>query len=191
MENKRRTVYGTMKAILTQLNSPQEQKNLSGNLATIRNSTGKDFEDADDVWPILFPLIPQEFLGKGALTYEEKALFVTLQLYAIGQQGTNKMRGEDKEGNLSMGASLRYIRSGDSTGLDRRFNAMLTATTFDEFVYHLRQIFKLGKSKDGFFVNFPALAEDLYWYQQGRNKQVCLKWARDYYRTYTKEENNE
>ena len=188
-EGKIPSVYGTMKKILAYMNSPQEQKNLKGNLAVIRNSAGKDFEAATEVWPILFPLIPQEFLGTGSLTYKEKALLVTLQLYAIGQQGSEKMLN-DESGN-SMGSSLHNIRDDKSTSLDKRFNTMLTATSFDEFTYHLRQIFKLGKSKNAFSADFPALADDLYWYQNGRSKQICLKWARDYYRPVLASENDQ
>lgn len=186
-EEKRPTVYGTMRAVLTYLNSPQEQKNLRGNLAVIRNSMGKSYEEAVEVWPILFPLIPQEFLGNGPLSYEEKALLVALQLYAIGQQGTKKML-DDESG--SVGSSLREIKGKESASMDRRFNTMLTATTFDEFTYHLRQLFMLAKSDGAFSVNFPGLAEDLFWYQNGRSKQICLKWARDYYKVVYKEENS-
>ena len=177
--DERPSVYSTMMRILAHINNPQEQKNLAGNLAVIRNSIGKNYGDATEVWPILFPLIPQEYLGTGSLNYEEKALLVALQVYAIGQQGSNKMMNDQSN---SIGSSLNRIRNEKSASLDRRFNAMLTATTFDEFTYHLRQIIKLGKSQNAFSTNFPALAQDLYWYQNGRNKQVCLKWARDYYR---------
>lgn len=179
-KEKKPSVYGTMKKILTFMNSPQEQSNLNGNLAVIRKSVGKDDEDAAEVWQILFPLIPEEFLGTGPLNYREKALLTSLQLYAIGQQGSNKMMDDD---SFSFGSSLRRVRDENAISLDRRFNAMLTATTFEEFAYHLRQIFKLAKSKNDFSVNFPALADDLFWYQNSRSKQICLKWARDYYRT--------
>ena len=177
--DERPSVYSTMMRILAHINNPQEQKNLAGNLAVIRNSIGKNYGDETEVCPILFPLIPQEQLGTGSLNYEEKALLVALQVYAIGQQGSNKMMNDQSN---SIGSSLNRIRNEKSASLDRRFNAMLTATTFDEFTYHLRQIIKLGKSQNAFSTNFPALAQDLYWYQNGRNKQVCLKWARDYYR---------
>ena len=183
-EEKKPSVYGTMQKILKQMNSPQEQRNLAGNLAAIRNSIGKSLDDATEVWPLLFPIIPQEFLGNGALNFEEKALLVTLQLYAIGQQGSNKM--ENDESN-SFGSSLQRIRNEKSTSMDKRFNTMLTSTTFDEFTYHLRQLFKIGKTENAFSVNFPSLAEDLFWYQKGRNKQICLKWARDYYRPPVKD----
>lgn len=187
-EGKTPSVYGTMRSILFHLNSPQEQKNLAGNLAVVRNSIGKNYEDATEVWPVLFPLIPQEYLGTGALNYKEKALLVALQLYAIGQQGSNKVNNDD---SYSIGSSLNRIKDEKSTALDRRFNTMLTATTFDEFTYYLRQLFKLGKNKNAFSINYPALAEDLFWYQNGRDKQICLKWARDYYRPAIKTgENN-
>ncbi len=185
-ESKKPSVYGVMMSVITHLNSPHEQKNMAGNLAAIRNSIGKSYEAATGVWPILFPLIPQEYLGNGSLSYEEQALFVTLQLYAIGQQGSNKMPNDDE--NKSIGSSLQKIRQqrivdGESTAsLDKRFNTMLTSLTFEEFAYHLRQVFKLGKAFNGFSVNFPALANDLFWYQKGKNKQISLKWAKDYYK---------
>ena len=187
-EGKKPTVYGTMGAILAHINSQQEQKNLSGNLAVIRNSIGKKYEDTAGVWPILFPLIPEEFMGNGKLNYEEKALLVALQLYAIGQQGSKKILNDK---NSSIGNSLRQIRGNESTSLDRRFNTMLTSTTFDEFTYHLRQLFMIGKSESGFTVNYSSLAEDLFWYQNGRSKQICLKWARDYYKPFYKEDSSE
>lgn len=185
-EIKKLSVYGTMTAILMWLNSPKEQKNLTRYLAEIRNSIGKDYEEASKVWPILFPLIPQEYLGNGALTYEEKALLITLQLYAIGQQGSTKIANDE---STSFGNSLHRIRDReDSAAMDRRFNTMLTSETVDEFAYHLCQLFKLGKAKTSFSVNFPKLAEDLFWYQNGRSKRICLKWARDYYRFDPKQE---
>ena len=182
------SVYASMKNILIHLNSPTEQKNLSGNLAVIRNSIGKSYEDAAAVWPILFPLIPEDLLGNGRLNNAEKALLAALQLYAIGQQGSNKVLND---GSSSMGSSLRFIRDDQSASLDRRFNTMITAVSFDEFTYHLRQLFKLGKSKDAFSVNYPALAEDLFWYQNGRSRRISLKWARDYYRPFQKTENDQ
>jgi CRISPR system Cascade subunit CasB len=184
-ESNKPSVYDTMAGILAHMNGPQEKKNIAGHLAAIRNSIGKGYENTAEVWPIIFPLMPAEYLGNGAMTYEEKALLVTLQLYAIGQQGSNKTQG-DRSRNF--GSSLRNIRGIESAALDRRFNTMLTATTFEEFAYHLRQIFKLAKSKNTFSVNFPALAEDLFWYQKDKDKMVCLRWAREYYRPSLKKD---
>ena len=188
-DDKNSSVYVTMQKILTHINSAFEEKNLSRNLAVIRNSVGKSYEDAAGVWPILLPHIPEEYLGNGSFSFEENALLVALQLYAIGQQGSNKMKNDEKR--KSIGWALQQLRNGDSTSLDKRFNTMITATTFEEFTYHLRQIFKLGKSDKMFALNFSKLADDLFWYQNGRSKQISLKWARDYYRPYHKDDNNQ
>jgi len=186
-EDSKTSVSSVMKSILDFLNSPQEQKNRAGYLARIRNSIGKNFEDATEVWPIFFPFIPQKYLKNGSLSCEENALFITLQLYAIGQQGLNKVLNDENVKNF--GCSLQRIKDKDSVALDRRFNTMITATTFDEFVYHLRQIFRLGKSKNSFSVNFLRLAEDLFWHQNGKERKICLAWAKDYYR-YVRENEN-
>lgn len=184
---KKTSLYGTMKGIIAYLNSPQEKNSLAGNLATIRNSIGKKGEDATEVWPIVFSQIPEEFLGTSSLSYEENAILTTLQLYAISQQGAAKMQIDASD---SIEKSLHRLRSEkkDTSSLDRRFNTMITSNDFDEFAYHLRQLFKLGKSSSAFLVDFSALAEDLFWYQKGFDKQVCLKWAREYYRPEKKNE---
>lgn len=114
------------------------------------------------------------------MSCEEKSIFITLQLYAIGQQGLNKVLVSNDK-NKNFGSSLQQIKEQDSVALDRRFNTMLTATTFDEFAYHLRQIFRLAKSKESFSVNFIKLSEDLFWYQNGKERNICLSWAKDYY----------
>lgn len=179
--NREPTVYQTVQVIINTLKDANEKRSTSGKLAALRSSVGKEYEEATDVWPLILPFIPDEFMGKGKATFAEEAIYIALQLYAIGQQGASKNVCVDEQSN-GMGESLKALRSDDSTAIDRRFNTLIASSTFDEFVYHLRQIFKLGKSKGDFSVNYPKLAEDLYWYQRGKNKQICLRWAKDYYR---------
>ena len=179
-EERKLPISNIMFEILDFLNSPQEKNNRAAYLAKIRNSIGKNFEEATDVWSIIFPFIPPKFLGNGPWSCEEKSIFITLQLYAIGQQGLNKVLVSNDK-NKNFGSSLQQIKEQDSVALDRRFNTMLTATTFDEFAYHLRQIFRLAKSKESFSVNFIKLSEDLFWYQNGKERNICLSWAKDYY----------
>ena len=179
-EERKLPISNIMFEILDFLNSPQEKNNRAAYLAKIRNSIGKNFEEATDVWSIIFPFIPPKLLGNGPLSCEEKSIFITLQLYAIGQQGLNKVLVSNDK-NKNFGSSLQQIKEQDSVALDRRFNTMLTATTFDEFAYHLRQIFRLAKSKESFSVNFIKLSEDLFWYQNGKERNICLSWAKDYY----------
>lgn len=152
-------------------------------LAAFRNSAGKSFRDAEDVWPFLLENLPEDFLSTdGQSTREENAVFVTLQLYAICKQGSSKTVKTEDDFAYNMGRSLGYGRTAEQAkALDRRFNAMITAADFDEFTYHLRQLVRLEKAKSGLQINYPLLAEDLYWYQRGQKDRVCLKWATSYY----------
>lgn len=162
----------------------QEGRKDAALLAALRNSAGKTVDGAEDVWPFLFDNLPESFLGvNGRPTFEENAVFTALQIYAICRQGTVQNAQADETYRGSMGKSLASGRNADSAALDRRFNAMLTAEATDEFFYYLRQLVKLVKSRTSMKVNFAKLAEDLYWYQKGGKKQVCFRWATDYYST--------
>lgn len=180
MSDNKINIYGIMNNIINRLNS--SDRNLSGSLALIRHSIGKEPEGAYEVWNMIFPSLPLTYLGVNELTYEERAVFFTLQLYALSQQGTNKMVNINEKN--SIGNSFSNIRDKDSTSIDKRFNIMLTANTFDMFIYYLRQFFKIAKTRTVISVDFAKLAEDLYWYQKGNSKKVCLRWARDYYKNY-------
>lgn len=158
-------------------------------LAMLRNSIGKPLRYANTVWPLLFENLPEYFLSQnGEETEEEKAIYITLQIYALCKQGTSDHVVSDGAFKGSVGASLKAGKSRsegmeptDSRALDRRFNTMITADTFDEFVYHLIQLIKLVKSRTSMTVNFNRLAEDLFWYQKGFYQKICFNWAQDYY----------
>lgn len=70
----------------------------------------------------------------------------------------------------------------DSKAVDRRFNALITAQTYDELVHYLRQMISLLKSKADTTIDYGRLAQDLYWFQRGYEEKLRLSWARDYYR---------
>lgn len=178
--DNRVTTYTVVQKIIFALNKQGETGNISGTLAVLRRSIGKNYEEASDVWPILIPFMPDEFIGTGNPTYEEKAVYNAMQLYALGQQGSKKI--ENDKNNRNMGSSLRALRMDNSVSLDRRFRSMITTSSYDEFVHQLQQIYKLGKSKGNLKVNFPKLADDLFWYQTGRGKLIRLSWAKEYFK---------
>jgi CRISPR system Cascade subunit CasB len=152
-------------------------------LANLRNSIGKSLTDAEDVWPILFENLPKEYLSReGSETQEEKAIFTTLQLYALCMQGASDSVKSDNSYKGTVGKSLGSGRDmNNSVALDRRFNVLITAGTFSELTYHLRQMIRIVKSKGRMTINFPRLAEDLFWFQRGNQKKICLRWAQEYY----------
>ena len=117
-----------------------------------------------------------------------------LQLYAIHQQGEDLCVATTEDGYSNVGTSLKLLRVGDdATAVDRRFNAMITSTDFDELIVHLRHLIRLLKSKQkGARIDYARLADDLYWIRKNKNKEnIILNWAREYYKFNSKGESNE
>ena len=143
----------------------------------------------------MYSNIPEDFIGsRGILTPEEKSILLTIQLYALHQQGRAesvlyKLKDEDKYPK-NLGDSLRLLRGEESKSVDSRFNALITSNSIEEMSHHLRQMIQLLKSKTQETVNYPQLANDLFWYIIGRKESICLNWARSYYK-YIGDDKNE
>ena len=85
----------------------------------------------------------------------------------------------------NMGTSLSVLRnsngSSDKAALDKRFNIMITSETYDEFLYYLRQMIRIIKSKKQIYIDFPKLGEDLFAFLKGKEDDVRISWSRQYY----------
>ena len=165
-------------------------------LANIRSTVGKSLDDANTIWPFLFEYLPEEYLGRrGEISPYENAIYMTLQVYAIIQQGSgNRGIAKELDGNFSMGDTLRILRRGDESdkSLNQRFNAMVTANEFEEFCYHLRHLVRILKAKveGSLQVDYGKLARDLYWLQREKKKEVSMNWSRCYYKSINSKTND-
>lgn len=171
------------KAIRKLQDGGEYQKRRAAILANFRNTIGKDLVEATNVWPFFFEQMPTEYLSiNGKETFEERAVYSTLQLYALCMQGSSSKVLEDDGFKGSIGKSIRFGRTTENgEALDRRFNVLISSQTYEELIYHLRQLLKIAKSKNQITVNFPQLAEDLFWFQKGDHRRICFRWAQDYY----------
>lgn len=196
----RNTIYSDTSHIIYQIASNLESSSSKAYLAQLRQSVGRDIYTAAGVFPLIFSNISDIHLGTGGkLTDGEQVIITTLQLYALHQQGksinVNVMDASDKEKNKTewdrgrnLGAVLNSLRTEEnSKAVDRRFNAMITADSFDELTIHLRHLIKLLKSRSETKINYPQLAVDLYFYQKGFTDELRLKWSRSYYRRVNNE----
>lgn len=153
-------------------------------LAKLRNSLGKPLSQTIEIWSILFEYLPEKFLSDNySENYAETVILTTLQLYAVHQQGFD-INVLDDENFKSIGFSLSQLRTDENKfALDRRFNSMITSSTFDELSTHLRHLVKQLKSKSPVIkVNYVKLSWDLYMFLLGNEEKVRLNWARDYYK---------
>lgn len=193
-EQRKARVAEVTRKILIKLSKQKDTSSGKALLARLRQSIGKPVSETVAVWPILFEDLPEEFLGHdGYTSAEEQAILTTLQLYALHQQSLSHsvfIGEENKYQNI--GNSFRQLRQGeDTTAIDRRFNVMITASTFEELVYHLRHLITLLKSKSPETkVDYARLSEDLYWFLRDYQERVRLSWARDYYKRNFKGEND-
>lgn len=177
------TVFSVVKEIVTILENTIETSAGKAALAKLRHSTGQPLSRMVDVLPMIFEKMPEEFLGfRGEVTKEERAILITIQLYAWHQQGAHD-RVNTNEKYKNMGAALRSMRRGEATvAVDRRFNALITSQDFEELIYHLRQMIRLLKSRTKEKINYPQLSEDLYWFLRGQKEKLRISWAQEYYK---------
>lgn len=199
MEQRASTsIYQVTARILHLIANDLQASSTKAYLANLRQSVNKEVNLATGVFPIIFSNIPSEYLGKsGDLTDSERAIILALQLFALHQQGkdqnvNSKSDSKSEKAPDNLGASLRTLRSpDDSQAIDRRFNAMITATSFNELANHLRHLIKLLKSKTDTKVDYARLAQDLFWFQKGYESSIRLKWSRSYYRHYSGDKGEE
>ena len=193
--------YNTAKSILIKLDSTRDASSTKALLANMRNSADKDISNNVDALAYVFSNLSYgEDDRGGELSYMEQAIFIAIQMYAIHQQSNVESVlkfGNDDENEpiekknkykANIGDALATLRSDESESIDKRFNAMITATNFNKLSYHLRQMIKILKSKSEAKVDYAKLAEDLYWFMIGRKEEVRLSWARSYYKYRKNEE---
>lgn len=184
--SNKETVFSVVVKIITQLEYVRESSSGKAALANLRNSIGRPLSQTIAIWPIVFEQIPESFLGKnGKLTDEEQAILTTLQIYALHQQGrSNSVNKRSEKGQWNnIGMSLKFLRVGDdTTAIDRHFNTMITSSTYEELIHHLRQLVRLLKAKNpDVTIDYARLGNDLYWYLRNKDENVRLRWAKAFY----------
>lgn len=179
-------VYNAIKKNIYVLSNINDVSYVKTQLAILRKSVGN--KKIADVLPIIIQYIPDEYIGqKAELSDGEQAILNTMQLYAIVNQGNieNLKVAEPSNPWENMGTSLSVLRnsngSSDKAALDKRFNIMITSETYDEFLYHLRQMIRIIKSKKQIYIDFPKLGEDLFAFLKGKEDDVRISWSRQYY----------
>ncbi|MCO8286207.1 type I-E CRISPR-associated protein Cse2/CasB [Tetragenococcus halophilus] len=180
------SVFATIGKIIGKLDELRNNSSGKAALANLRNSIGRPLSETIDIWPIVFEQMPDSFLGRnGRLTNEERAILTTLQIYALHQQSrTESVNKRSEKGQWdNIGISLKFLRTGSETvAIDRRFNTMITSSSFEELTHHLRQLLRLLKAKNPeITVNYAQLGNDLYWYLRNKEEKVRLDWAKAFY----------
>ena len=135
MDEERKSIDAVMRKIIAEIEPIKNLGSGKALLAGIRDSIGKELANAPQVWPLLFANLPEEYLGnKARITAEENAIYLSLQIYAVMQQGSSKQERGEEKATRNIGESLRDLRGDESKtkAMDERFNTMVTAGSFED-----------------------------------------------------------
>ncbi len=152
-------------------------------LANLRRGIGKIPGELPELWGVFLNDIPEEFLSKtGEPTKEEWAIYLTLTLYALHQQGNSENVNEEKISIGKAAAMLMNEKNDDEyERILRRFGPVVTSKDMPELMHHLRSLIQLIKSK-GIHLDYVKLSGDIYQYQfYNSRKKVQLQWGQDFY----------
>lgn len=193
LKQSKQAVGSITKRIIKKWSYQLESPSTKATLAKIRKTLGKPLDEATDIWPILFENLPEEFVSSYQQpSYEELAIYTAIQFYVLHQQGTpDSVMLEETEAYQNIGSAFAKLRTkDDTTAIDRRFNIMITSSTFEELVYHLRHMMMLLRTKaPSTKIDYAKLTEDLYLFLKNGQENVRLNWARSYYKQYKGEKN--
>lgn len=175
-----------------QLNSLINQKDSSGGkarLARLRHGAGRVPGEIPELWGEFLNGMPEKFISRnGEPTREEWAIYMSLTLFALHQQGnTNSVHVKEKSLGRAAAELMSENTDEERERVLRRFGPVVTAKDMPELSHHLRCLIQLFSSKD-ISLDYEMLAEDLMWFQfDDKRKNVQLRWGQDFY--YKKGEN--
>ena len=114
-------------------------------LAGLRRGVGRTPGELPELWGAFLQDMPEELQSTtGNPTYAEWAIYLALTLYALHQQGQTSPMHKEGEG-LGKAARL-LVPPGQDPGessIQKRFNALATATQMPEISHHLRGMIQL------------------------------------------------
>ena len=168
-------------------------------LANLRRGIGRIPGDMPELWGMYLQDLPESMQREsGYPTREEWAVYLSLTLYAMHQQGHSLPADSMNQEGERFGRCVRKLiqpeeRPEDSSIL-RRFNALATAADMQECAHYLRGVIQLLRA-ESIPLDYPQLAWDLYELQlPDLAPRVRLRWGQDFYRIsekVEKEKNNE
>jgi len=154
-------------------------------LAGLRGAIGRAPGSVPEVWE--WTAVDTDDRTGDDPTPEEWAVHVALCLYAIHQQGRPEPMHRAGQG---LGQAVRRLAGSDAdidSPVRRRFAKVVTASSMDECVHHLRGLVTQFRSaQPSIGLDYAMLADDLVRLQQpGGAATVRLRWSRQYYHTFT------
>lgn len=184
----------TQISILAKNAKTLEQSGSKAQLANLRRGIGKKPGELPELWGMFLKNLPEEFMGKnGKPSYAEWAVYTSLTLFALHQQGHSKsMHLEGEEHRFGRAVRMLCPTKDDresEENIRRKLSIAAGADDIEALSYHLKTIVKLLANQE-ILLDYVDLAKDLYWFQfENHADRVRLKWGQDFYRNGTTNDN--
>lgn len=184
-------IYQCTESKIKQLLERKDTGDGKRQLAELRRGVGKIPGEMPETWGILFNHLPESLLGKTEPSNAEWAIYTALTLFAMHQQGQEKSMHTKENISLGTAAAGLVNEKDDLNRIIHRLNLVVTATSPENFAYHLRSLVQLLKAKE-IRLNYARLAKEIY---QFHNPEIAdkikLSWGRDFYVVYYQKTNKE
>lgn len=153
----------------------------AASMAALRTATPGAIDASPASWETLYAAVPEDAFGWGeAVSCEERATHAALVLYAVHQ--TSQPMPMHRPG-VRLGQALRHLPEAqdEASPILRRFTSLVSSSTFEATVYHLRSLITLLR-REGIGLDYVRLASDLTRCQRpGAAPTVRRQWGRDYF----------
>ena len=169
-------------------------------LARLRRGVGRAPGELPELWGAFLMELPSELRGYNEASQAEWAIYITLTLYALHQQGReSSMNCEGRNLGAAVRELAEQLTPGDQDWTEssvlKRFNALVTAMQISEIGNHLRGIITLLRNAPyrAIPLDYAQLAVDLYNLQcdnalyENISANVKLRWGQGLYRNTYKE----
>ena len=169
---------------LAQLQEQRGEDSFRSTLARLRRGAGCTPGEMPQLWGFFLDGMPEKWMGNREPSRAEWAIYTALTLFALHQQGKDPETEWMSQPGAPLGKSVAGLigAAEEESRVVRRFHALATSVDMEELSHHMRGMVQLLRSKN-IPLDYPALAEDLFWYQNAEYQgQVRLRWGQDFYR---------
>lgn len=157
-------------------------------LARLRQGVGRSPGEMPALWGSFLVQMPKPLQGNDGPSEAEWAIYLSLTLFALHQQGEQGLSMHQP--GRTLGSAVQELakvscapgQEWTESSVIRRFNALATADSMPELAHHLRGMIQLLR-REKIPLDYPQLAADLYRFQFVEDAaNVRLQWGRDLYR---------
>lgn len=150
-------------------------------LAALRRGLSREPGSVPELWPYYRVIVPDKEAARGNPGPRLTAEHAALTLFGIHQQSQKEPMHKPE---MPLGTALRALRKHErnsAAAVDRRVNAMATATDVTELIAHLRGLVtRLRGIKQP--LDYTQLVEDIHaWQEPDRRSRVRRRWGSQYY----------